>query len=596
MSKTLTEVKPSPINSLSPFLTILKGETGMLLLLCLALVAIRPMLGGQKQRLANAKFGGRWSRWSALRIGRRQLKEKRFSRTTLYAGSFKSLGLLAELKTLLLNSSPTLIFPNIQQGLFGFGAPNSGKTFSLSDPLIRAAIEQGKTIIVFDGKVGQDGNQLQANAALAAANGYEVHVYAPGYPFSCVINPLDFIRDADDALMARQLAEVINLNSRSGKHSKDNDFFVSAGNQLVEAILLLAKTTAYPDLLMCKQLLALSELPSRLRLAKEEGRLKYWHADGFSQFLASEAAAPTSGGISATAARVFDTFNKKQLASSFLGTSTIPLDIKGKQIIFIGTDLEKETVVLPILASVLHLLITRNFSYPRSDSVVLSIDEFATFNFPHMKRWVNKLRSMGLVPLLFCQNQAQIRSVYGQDEADEIVSAFGTTVYFNPKHFPTAKAISDYLGDIEVCIEQESRSRGKGGSSTSTSKHYQVRPLKAASEIVLMDEGEAIIINSAHKEGGKASLPLYERRIRIPKHDVSLKERSEHLWHTKLCPRLTQRVSQFHLDSDALDQALEDRRKTAELLLPLPDEKKGGKSGKAPLQTHKDEYEELFRS
>ncbi len=184
---------------------------------------------------------------------------------------------------------------------------------------------------------------------------------------------------------------------------------------------------------------------------------------------------------------------------------------------FIGTDLESETVVLPILATILHLLITRNFSLPRAEPIVLSIDEFATFNFPHMKNWVNKLRSMGLVPLLFCQNKAQLHTIYGSNEADEILAAFGSVAYFRPQHQKTAEDISKYLGETEICLEQVSKSRGgKGGNSTSTSKHYQVRPLKPPEEINMMREGEAIIINSAHVEDGKSGIPIHEKRIRIP--------------------------------------------------------------------------------
>lgn len=572
-----------------------KSEVGLLLLFALVLVALTPLLGGNSSQLAHAKFGGRWAKLSAIRIGQQQLKERKHNRVTLYAGSFSSLGLGAKLSTILTDSPPTLIIPNAQQGIIGFGAPNSGKTFSLSDPCIRSAIEQEYPIVVLETKLGQKGNQLEAHAAYAAAMGYQVHVFAPGYPFSGVINPLDFVQDEEDSLMARQLANVINLNSRKSANSKQDEFFSSAGDQLVEAILLLAKSTAYPDLMMGKQLLALSDLPTRLRFAKEQGKINAWNADSFGQFLASEAAAPTSGGISATASRTFDTFIKKQLVSTFINKSTIPLELKGKQILFLGVDTEKETVVLPILASILHLLITHNFSQPRTEPFILSLDEFPVICLPDIKKWLNKLRSMGLVAMLFCQNQAQIRSMYGIDEADEIIAACGTKAFFNPRHYPTAKTISDYLGDKEVCMNQFSRTRGKGGGSTTYSKHYHIRPLKSASEILLMDEGEVIFINPANKEGRLASIPLH-LKVRIPKRDVLLQKQSEDLWRSLLCPRLIKNLAEFHMDSDALRQALSDRRKTAELLLPLPEDNKGSKAGIAPLQGYKEEYYELFRS
>lgn len=42
--------------------------------------------------------------------------------------------------------------------------------------------------------------------------GYEVSILSPGFPESCVANPLDFLRSETDAEMARQLAIVLNRN------------------------------------------------------------------------------------------------------------------------------------------------------------------------------------------------------------------------------------------------------------------------------------------------------------------------------------------------------------------------------------------------
>ncbi|MBD0345356.1 MAG: hypothetical protein ICV63_11160, partial [Coleofasciculus sp. Co-bin14] len=53
-------------------------------------------------------------------------------------------------------------------------------------------------------------------------------------------NPLDLIRDAEDAIAAGQLAQVINKNfSRGG--DKGDKFFEEAGDCLVEGILLATK-------------------------------------------------------------------------------------------------------------------------------------------------------------------------------------------------------------------------------------------------------------------------------------------------------------------------------------------------------------------
>ncbi len=594
-----TTVAPSPVlgNSGQVLINVFKSEVGFLLVLALVLAGLMKIFGTQKGVLANAHFGGAKEKLAARKTALAQMKNRQHDKVTLCVGEPNPNWASATLCTILGGPRSTLYIPDAQQSMIVCGAPNSGKTFSLIDPCVRSAIQQGYPIVVLDMKLGQEDNQLEAHAAYAASNGYKVHVFSPGFPFSGVINPLDFLEDEEDALMARQLAEIINLNSRKSAHSTQNDFFTSAGDQLVEAILLLAKGTAYPDLVMCKQLLGLGNLPTRLRLAKKQGKLNLWSAESFSQFLSTEEAAPTSGGISATAAKTFDTFVKKQLVSSFTGPSSIPLDLSGKQILFLGTNAEKEKVVLPVLASVLHMLVNRNFSRPRKEPLILSLDEFPSIYLPDITIWVNKYRSMGLVAILGYQNEAQLRRKYGEDGAQEIFAACGTKVYFNPRHYATAKMISDYVGEKEVCITQQSRSRGKGGGGTNTSKHYQVRPLKPADEILLFDQGEHIFINGAYKANSRASVPLHQK-VSIEERQIRIQKRSGQLWRSLLCNRMIKKMAKYHLSSKDLDNALFERQQTANLLLPEPEEEKtkGGRNEEqaAPLSEHQDEFAQMF--
>ncbi len=105
-------------------------------------------------------------------------------------------------------------------------------------------------IVVYDFK----GSQLAAHAAWAASQGYQVDVFAPGQPYTGICNPLDFLEDETDALMASQLAAVLQKNTQRDGGYRDNDFFNSAGTNLVEAVMLLAKRTPYPDLLMANKI------------------------------------------------------------------------------------------------------------------------------------------------------------------------------------------------------------------------------------------------------------------------------------------------------------------------------------------------------
>jgi type IV secretory pathway TraG/TraD family ATPase VirD4 len=122
--------------------------------------------------------------------------------------------------------------PDAQRGIAVCGGPGSGKTFSVIDPAVRSAINQGFPIILYDFKYPSQTSRI---AGYAAENGYNVRVFAPGYPESDVCNPLDFLKEDTDSLMARQMAEVLNKNFSTGGANKSEDpFFTQAGDQLTE--------------------------------------------------------------------------------------------------------------------------------------------------------------------------------------------------------------------------------------------------------------------------------------------------------------------------------------------------------------------------
>jgi type IV secretion system protein VirD4 len=158
---------------------------GTILLGMLLMLSAMKLTQSKTGKISTGRFGQGAEKRSAQRTAKQQRKKRKAHRVSFKSGK--------------------LNIPEAQQGIAVCGAPNSGKTYSIIDPVIRDAIGQGFPIVVYDFK----GAQLEAHAVYAAAQGYEVHVFAPGFPYTGVCNPLEFVRDASDALMAGQLAEVI---------------------------------------------------------------------------------------------------------------------------------------------------------------------------------------------------------------------------------------------------------------------------------------------------------------------------------------------------------------------------------------------------
>jgi type IV secretion system protein VirD4 len=272
-------------------------------------------------------------------------------------------------------------------------------------------------------------------------------------------------------------------------------------------------------------------------------------------------------GIVATAQRTFDKFISKELIPSFVGKTTIPLDLKGKQILFLQVDTQKRDVVAPLLAALLHLIVARNFAKPRDEPLVVSLDELPTLHLDDLPKWINEFRSYGFCAILGYQNFAQLQHTYGKELSRAIFAACGTKVFFNPRDDETASLVSRYLGEKEVKLFTKSTSSGMQ-HSTSRNEQIQKVPLMTIDEVLKLDQGECIFINPAYKGGREASVPL-RLKLKLPKQEVQIQQQSETLWRSTVCDRLIQQMQAQQIAESELDQAADIRQKAAEKLFPL---------------------------
>ena len=455
--------------------------------------------------------------------------------------------------------------PFINEGVSIAGAPGTGKTFSVIDPAIRSALQAGYPVIVYDSK----GAQTEAHAAYAASLGYHVSVFAPGKPYTGTCNLLDFVRDETDSLMAYQLAFILEKNSSGvgpGQQSGGKDFFARTGVALVEAAILLAKLTEYPDLFTVGKILNLKKLTERISSLQNSGTVSDWVMDAFAQLLSSGDAEKQVAGMIVTAQNVFKRFISKDLLPSFCGETTIPLQFDGKQILFLQTDLERRDAVTPLLAAVLQLLIAKNFAHPRELPLVVSVDEFPSLFLPAFEGYLNELRSAGLIALIGYQNFSQLRKRYSADGAKAMIAACGTQFYFNPRDFETAKEFSQYLGQKEVSHYTKSRSSGKSSSRSSNQQVQQVA-LVTPDSFLKFGKGECVYVNPGHRsERGTSSVPV-RCRVKISKEEIEIHQKSTAAWGKTVRKRLIAYEQKRNpLD---VDEASRVRGKAADEFLPL---------------------------
>lgn len=540
--------------------------------LFLGLLVLSVFLKG-KGKLTSGRFVGVTEKMKATSLANKQMKNGKCQPTTLWSGTPKywfGQKWLAPLQVML-GSLPSVWFPNAERGILVLGAPGSGKTFSVIDRAVESGLQQGASLLLFDKK----GDQIKLHAPSAVRYGYDVQVLAPGESYSGVINPLDFLRDPQDSVMAEQIGKVIVQNAGGG--DKGNEFFQTAGQMLAKGLVQLAKASRYPDLAMVYAFIRLPNFVERIYHSanRPEGhplKMDKWIIASFSQLLSSKDAEKTVAGIKATAEMTYSAFIQKELLRCFIGPSTIPVKLVGKQAIFFKMDDRTRDVIGPLLATAIHLCIISNLREKRANPLIYCLDEFPALKLEQIVYWVNEYRSNGGIPILGIQSLNQLRDRYGENKAKAIAAALSTHVLFYPGDFETAEQYSKRYGETEVTIKNRSTSRSTGhNSSRSVSHSPQIhkKPLISPDEILRFPQGKCVITSPAYGSGDEALYP-YKLKIPVSKADIKRAQASENLW-PNVRSQLEKRA-QYHCQDSNLDQELERRIEEAQRMLPLPNQ------------------------
>jgi type IV secretory pathway TraG/TraD family ATPase VirD4 len=467
----------------------------------------------KRNKMASAHWARSTEKSAAHRVAIKQINERRRDSLTTWINTpiIDSLAKPQEQNGKVVkryNIKPqanTIFIPDGQRGTAVCGAPGSGKTFSVIDPMIRSVIDQGFPICLYDFKF--PGGQAEIHAAYARNKGYDVRIFAPGFEGSESCNLLDFLRSADDSETAGQIAKVLNKNfSLNGGKGAEDPFFQMSGDQLIKAVLQLAKLSDYPDFLTCQKILALdpSDLIDRVKAAD----ISPWVKVSWDQFMSMRESEKTAASVAAIASLMFTNFVSPDILPCLCGKSTIPLDLQGKQMIIFGMDQNRRDIIGPILATVLHMIVVRNIAKKRSDPLAVFLDELPTIALPNLVNWLNESRSAGFCGTLGFQNMTQLEQAYGKEACRAILSGCNTKFIFNPGEYESAKYFSDYLGDEEIRYQQKTRSNSKDGGSYSYAEQDKTKKMFAPEEILKLPAGSCIFINPAYANSQEASIPM----------------------------------------------------------------------------------------
>ncbi|MBV5261958.1 type IV secretory system conjugative DNA transfer family protein [Synechococcus moorigangaii CMS01] len=424
----------------------------------------------------------------------------------------------------------TLYLSDCTSGISVLGGAGSGKSFSALNPLFLSGLAQGIPGLYFDIKYSthspEDPSPTALIAGYAKRLNYEVGLFAPGKQESLCCNVLDFIRHPEDAAMARQIAKVLylNLNPQALKGGS-NPFFTEATTSFLAGVMLLAKQTDCPDLVMCR---ALTRLPSPQLQAIVDAQPEAIRMV-FDAVVDVFGVEETYGSIKATFANLLSGLLMPDLLPAICGQTTISLDLDERKILICGSDAERGEIVNPILATVIHLLTNRNLLKPRQRPFLLWLDEISQIYLPSAEDWPNIHRSAGLVMAIGVQFPEVLEKRYGKDGASRLLKACATQLVFQANDIADAEKYSKSVGNRDVEYDTKGRSRQKGGNSTSHTEHKQSVAIIDPSEILQLSQGKAIIWNRGIGDRHGSRIPLIQT-ITIPNHDLKAFKESTADW------------------------------------------------------------------
>jgi type IV secretory pathway TraG/TraD family ATPase VirD4 len=545
---------------------ILASPLGLVTLISFILLACLYINKGfsRRKKLARARWAGDREIKAARKQACKQLEQGKYNKVALYISrTATDLPIRVKGKYLLRipASKERLYFPDANRGIFVSGVNGSGKSYSCIDRLLWSAFDQGLPVLHFDHKYNQgDESQTARIAGYALERGYKVSIFAPGYPESGIINPLDFLEDEFDDAIARELALTINANSRLADKTKGDPFFTAAANLLTQGIFQVAKKSKYPDILMGLELLRLAKLPERI----DGADMSEWIKKSFSQLEGTKESEKTVASIIGTTLELFNRFSVRQLLPAFCGKTNIDLDLTGRKLLIFGASERTRKITSPLLAAIIQMVITQNMATKRNHALVCCLDEFATIYLPYLANWLNEKREQGFVGILGLQSYTQLEQYYGREGANIIFTGCVTKLLFNPGSEITAEKYVRYLGEEEVMNTSSKTNRNKSGTNTDISKDYGRRPLFELSQFNTLPKGRAVIINPGFANYNQANLPLLHQ-IRLSEDIPLLQKRSVEKWN-EYKQVLISKNDKEHLDEDALKK----RKAEAEWLLPLP--------------------------
>lgn len=364
---------------------------------------------------------------------------------------------------------------------------------------------RNKSIIATDPK----GELYELTSQLKRDQGYKTYQVDFVNFKQAKYNPLYYV---ETPLDAQKIANTIISNFEKGGENGSGQFFKNSATNILAALIVYVKTEYDKDEANLEKVVEVYDE----HIQDEEHFLKWVdtipkeHPAKDLLNSIKELTDVTRKSVTSTLSNGFSLFKLPQV-KSMTSKSDFNFEdfIEEKAILYVKLSMEDDTfapltsVFFSQMLNIYYQIAQESSDNKLKRKMIFMLDEFANIGkLDNYSKVLATCRSLGLSMHTIIQNKAQLekRSMYGKDEATDILGNHDTTVLLraDKKDTNTTKWISDTLGDTTIAQKKNDMTKSKGGISKQLGDNFIKRPLMTPAEIGSLTKKECIVLISGH--------------------------------------------------------------------------------------------------
>ncbi len=370
----------------------------------------------------------------------------------------------------------TIKITNPYRHILVVGGPGSGKSFSIIEPILVQAMQQGKAALVYDYKFPEFAKLVASHAAPGVTPYY---INFDDLTRSHRVNPIS-PQLMNRSSYADQYARTVVYNLIPDAASSANPFFADSAQGYLAAIFWFLREE-YPEYCTLPHAMALVMCPATEVVAlletNEETR------NSIAAIREALSADAQRAAIVGTLQNGLRKINSKEIAWVLSGDD-FTLDLNNPdapKALVLGNNADLEEVYGPVLALVATVALKKMNQKGKVDSLAL-LDEFPTFYLPNFESYPATVRINKVAVVVGIQDLAQLESRYGKVKQKAILGTLSNQFYGLQNHLEGAQYVSDLWGkeDVQASSINQSQStglnqNGSAGQAQSLTERQRIR-------------------------------------------------------------------------------------------------------------------------